>query len=857
MTTPQIVPPPPPAPPALPPRPRTDPLFEASQAFRAFFQELQEAFFERETLLVQIALALLCREHVLVTGPPGTAKSAVANSVLGRIVDERTGLPSLFSKQLSETTVQADLIGPVNFKTLTETGRTEYLTDEGMLGAIHAFLDEVFDGRDMLLRSILNVLHERELKHGRKITEGRLECAIMTSNRYLSEAVARSPELLLAFADRLSFICFVPKSFARSQSRGSMLQRGTAGQRPDLRARLTIQHLDTLQAAAEQVEVNAEVLEGIELLADKLERALLQHVVKLPDYVPTKSFSQRSVVKALWALKAWVVRDAVFHKPGRALVATAADLAGLRYFFLLGGPPPAETEALLKSAADPRERAQLEIIRLEHRAFDDALAEALKELPQSAGREASELKVTAHREAADEQARNFQGEATFAAASALCQQLVPGPRHPANRTALLSAADILVSATLQRARRGISGQGEGRGGSAVLGAYREVLELCRKVPELREGVPALIESTGNYCQQALEMIALSAESTEYDDALRLDGLVAMVRRIQDELEGVRTYLAALSLEEPALAARLLEQERQIRLRAAASLRRRTPSLFKNAPPVDGETLETLRADANRLAALEGMLTELSGTEQHLRKELLLPRAVAYAQGLIATARFTRLEELSALLSHAAQGLRREGLPPEQVFGQCREPLEERISVWVEEQTQGARVPAMAAARALTGEAYVDYRGAFTSESVDGELGAVSRLEALLSADPNARDMARRLRNGVAATELDRAAGRIRFLGQWLVAVMEQLPDPRAITQRAEANRAFAALVKSRLPLLTVKEGELLRIGSSLQAVGGLPGEPGERAQAIERELRKLSETFGHFSKTLLDARARS
>src|SRR3954462_3311323 len=100
----------------------------------------------------------------------------------------------------------------MDFKVLTETGRTEYITEDGMLGATHAFLDEVFDGRDMLLRSILNVLPERELKHGRKVTIGRVECAIMTSNRYLSEVLARSPELLSAFADRLSFISFVPKS---------------------------------------------------------------------------------------------------------------------------------------------------------------------------------------------------------------------------------------------------------------------------------------------------------------------------------------------------------------------------------------------------------------------------------------------------------------------------------------------------------------------------------------------------------------------------------------------------------------------------------------------------------------------
>ena len=110
--------------------------------------------------------------------------------------------------------MQTDLVGPIDFKTLMETGRTEHFTDEGMLGAVHAFLDEVFDGRDMLLRSTLNVLHERELKQGTKTTRGAIECALMTTNRYLAEVLESSRETLLAFVDRVAFVSFVPKGFA-------------------------------------------------------------------------------------------------------------------------------------------------------------------------------------------------------------------------------------------------------------------------------------------------------------------------------------------------------------------------------------------------------------------------------------------------------------------------------------------------------------------------------------------------------------------------------------------------------------------------------------------------------------------
>src|SRR5690606_22515102 len=196
--------------------------------------------------------------------PPGTAKSRLAWSVLGRIVDEKSGKPSLFARQFSESTVQTDLVGPIDFKTLMETGRTTHFTDEGMLGAVHAFLDEVFDGRDMLLRSALNVLQERELKQGGKITRGRIECALMTTNRYIADVIENARETLLAFVDRIAFIAFVPRGFARASNMQRVLERHVAKahvQRLD--ALLTIQDLDVLQELVDGVVVSEPICEAM------------------------------------------------------------------------------------------------------------------------------------------------------------------------------------------------------------------------------------------------------------------------------------------------------------------------------------------------------------------------------------------------------------------------------------------------------------------------------------------------------------------------------------------------------------------------------------------------------------------
>ncbi|MFO0592278.1 MAG: AAA family ATPase [Polyangiaceae bacterium] len=350
-------------------------LAAAKGRFAAFFRELSVAFAEREDVLAQIALTLLAREHLLFAGPPGTAKSALAGAVVGRILDEDTGKPSLFARQLTESTVQTDVIGPIDFKTLMETGRTSHFTDEGLLGAVHAFLDEVFDGRDMLLRSTLNLLHERELKQGTSITKGRFEIAFMTTNRYVSEVLETARETLLAFVDRVAFIGFVPRGFADPSRLAEVLrfEAGGVGRAP-LDAPLSVQDLDALQAAVDQVVLPDEICDGLAKLLDLLEGELAATERADPTFAPTRYLSTRTAVRSARVLRAIVVHDAIFRRPDRALRVEPDDLRLLRLHLLLSGPSPEQTTALLARERDPRERRQLGILRAEREAFERALA---------------------------------------------------------------------------------------------------------------------------------------------------------------------------------------------------------------------------------------------------------------------------------------------------------------------------------------------------------------------------------------------------------------------------------------------------------------------------------------------------
>ncbi len=346
----------------------------AASRFRDFFAELSRAFVERDDLLTQISLALLAREHVLMTGPPGTAKSGVATAVLGRILDETTGKPSLFARQFTESTVQTDLIGPIDFKTLMATGRTEHFTDQGMLGAVHAFLDEVLDGRDMLLRTTLNVLNERELKQGTKVTSGIIECALMTTNRYLAEVLESSRDTLLAFVDRIAFVAFVPKGFGAPTSMGRVLRSQLGGARSlGWKSVLTIQDLDVLQSVTEKVGMDDALCDSLEQLMTFVETDLAAATRADPTFIPTRYLSTRTAVRLGKVLRAACVLDRI-RGTERPLEVTIEDFERLRLSMLLSGPPPEHLASLLSRETDARERRQLSIMRTEREIFDRALA---------------------------------------------------------------------------------------------------------------------------------------------------------------------------------------------------------------------------------------------------------------------------------------------------------------------------------------------------------------------------------------------------------------------------------------------------------------------------------------------------
>jgi hypothetical protein len=110
---------------------------------------------------------------------------------------------------------------------------------------------------------------------------------------------------------------------------------------------------------------------------------------------------------------------------------------------------------------------------------------------------------------------------------------------------------------------------------------------------------------------------------------------------------------------------------------------------------------------------------------------------------------------------------------------------------------------------------------------------------------------------VAQAELAFIHSRVKYLRSWLTQLLTSLPAPDSISERAEAERTVDRLVRSRFPLLALKEGELVRLRGVLSLLGSMPGELGESARRLEGQLRGIDEDFGRFSRQVLERRSGS
>src|SRR5262249_18951583 len=134
-------------------------------------------------------------EHVLLIGPPGTAKSSLLDR-FRRLLDAE-----YFTYLLTRFTEPSELFGPLDLRLFQNEGVYRVNTAGMLPEAQIVFLDEIFQGSSAILNSLLTIVNERHFHNGSEVVDAALVSLFGSSNDIPDDP------MLAAFSDRFLLRC--------------------------------------------------------------------------------------------------------------------------------------------------------------------------------------------------------------------------------------------------------------------------------------------------------------------------------------------------------------------------------------------------------------------------------------------------------------------------------------------------------------------------------------------------------------------------------------------------------------------------------------------------------------------------
>jgi MoxR-like ATPase len=133
-----------------------------SAAFQDLARQMGAQFLDKQEIIRLMTISAIAGEHMVIVGPPGTAKSAMID-MFAKLIDAR-----YFEYLLTRFTEPNELFGPVDISAFREGRYTRRL--ENMLPTAEiVFLDEIFKSNSAILNSLLHVINERKFQNGPEI----------------------------------------------------------------------------------------------------------------------------------------------------------------------------------------------------------------------------------------------------------------------------------------------------------------------------------------------------------------------------------------------------------------------------------------------------------------------------------------------------------------------------------------------------------------------------------------------------------------------------------------------------------------------------------------------------------------
>ena len=175
--------------PPTPPRNFAVDVARASAAFQDVARQMGAQFLDKQEIIRLMTVSAIAGEHMVIVGPPGTAKSAMID-MFAKLIDAK-----YFEYLLTRFTEPNELFGPVDISAFREGKYTRRI--ENMLPTAEiVFLDEIFKSNSAILNSLLHVINERKFQNGPEVV------AVPLISLYAASNEVPNDENLAAMFDR-------------------------------------------------------------------------------------------------------------------------------------------------------------------------------------------------------------------------------------------------------------------------------------------------------------------------------------------------------------------------------------------------------------------------------------------------------------------------------------------------------------------------------------------------------------------------------------------------------------------------------------------------------------------------------
>lgn len=220
--------------------------------FAEMMREDKAEVVERNTEVELLWLCLLARQHMLLLGDPGVAKS-----MLLRLLHRHVQDANYFERLVFKQSPAEEILGPVSLAAL-ENDRYERVTTGKLPEAHIAFIDEVFKANATILNGMLSIINERIFHNNGGVVQVPLWTCAFASN----ELPGLDRDDLRAFRDRIPVTKIVEdvrsdesfKSVLRGQVARRMIESSSTATAQAI-TRVTLDQVQTAHQAVDAVTI--------------------------------------------------------------------------------------------------------------------------------------------------------------------------------------------------------------------------------------------------------------------------------------------------------------------------------------------------------------------------------------------------------------------------------------------------------------------------------------------------------------------------------------------------------------------------------------------------------------------------